>query len=130
VLLFEGSGRVRDILPAVKWLLTLLAAVVLGVGAFVLTLDGRTAPIQYRTLTVELGDPKRVTVTFEVEKDPAASAECQVTATGEAREVVNRLTGIRIPPAAERKTVHKVTVPTDQPATGAAVATCVITGTP
>ena len=112
-----------------KWVLTFLALVVLGVGAFVVTLDSETPPVEYRVLAVELGDPERVVVTFEVEKDPAATAECQVTATGENRDIVNRLSGIRIPPAAQRKTVHKVTVPTDQPATNAAVATCVVTAT-
>jgi hypothetical protein len=113
----------------VKWLLTFLALAVLGVGVWVITLDTETPPVAYRVLTVEVTDPEHVVVTFEVEKDPRATAECQVTAVGEKRDVVNRLSGIVVPPAAERRTVHKVTVPTDQPATSASVATCVITGT-
>ena len=113
-----------------KWLLTVLALALLGVGAYVLTLDSDVPPISYRVLAVELGDPERVVVTFEVEKDPAATAECQVTATGAKRDIVNRLSGIVIPPAAQAKTVHKVTVPTDQEATSAAVASCSITGRP
>lgn len=113
-----------------KWLLTALAVAMLGVGVWIVTLDSDTAPISYRVLAVDLGDPERAVVTFEVDKDPAATAECQVTAVGEKRDIVNRLSGIRIPPAAQRKTVHKVTVPTDQPATSASVATCVLTGRP
>jgi hypothetical protein len=120
----------RDILPGVKWLLITLAALMLGTGAYVLTLDGQTVPVTYRVLNLDLSDPERAVVTFEVDKGPSATAECVVTATGEKRDVVNRLSGIRIPPATRRKTVHKVTVPTDQPATNAAVATCVITDTP
>ena len=112
-----------------KWLLISLAALMLGVGAFVLTLDGQTTPVTYRVLNVERGRPARVVVRIEVDKAPPATAECQVTATGEKRDVDNRLSGIRIPPADVRKTVHKVTVPTDQPATSAAVATCVVTAT-
>ncbi|HEV2891585.1 MAG TPA: DUF4307 domain-containing protein [Frankiaceae bacterium] len=113
-----------------KWLLTVLAVAFLGVGVWIVTWDGNTPPLSYRVLTVELGDPEKVVVTFEVEKDPAATAECQVTAVGAKRDIVNRLSGIRIPPADRRTTVHKVTVPTDQPATSASVATCVLTGTP
>ena len=113
-----------------KWLLTVLAVAFLGVGAWVLTWDSDTTPVSYRVLDVDLRDPSRAIVTFQVEKDPASTAECLVTATGEKRDVVNRLSGIRIPPAAQRTTVHRVTVPTDQQATEAAVATCVITGTP
>lgn len=111
-----------------KYVLALMALVVAAAGVYVVTLDTDTTPVAYRVLMVELGDPEQVVVTFEVDKDPAATAECQVTATGEKRDIVNRLTGIRIPPAAQRKTVHKVTVPTDQPATEAAVAYCVVTG--
>jgi hypothetical protein len=114
----------------VKWVLTVLALAMLGVGVFVVTRDAPVRPITYRVRTVELGDPERVVVTFEVDKDPAATAECQVTATGAKRDVVNRLNGIRIPPSTQRKSVHRVTVPTDQPATNAAVATCVVTSAP
>jgi hypothetical protein len=101
----------------------------LCLGVFVVTRDAAVPPITYRVLTVQLGDPERVVVTFEVDKDPASTAECQVTATGAKRDVVNRLSGIRIPPSGQRKSVHRVTVPTDQPATSAAVATCVVTAT-
>jgi hypothetical protein len=110
----------------VKYVLAFLALVVAGVGVYVVTLDSDVEPVSYRVLTVELGDPRQVVVTFEVDKEPSATAECQVTATGAKRDIVNRLTGITIPPAAQRRTVHKVTVPTDQPATEAAVAYCVV----
>lgn len=113
-----------------KWLLTVLAVAFLGVGVWVLSLDGNAGTVTFRVLAVDLSDPAKAVVTFEVDKDPAATAECQVTAVGEKRDVVNRLSGIRIPPAARRTTVHKVTVPTDQPPTSASVATCVVTGGP
>ena len=38
-----------------KWLLTVLALALLGVGAYVLTLDTDVPPISYRVLAVELG---------------------------------------------------------------------------
>ena len=113
-----------------KWLLTAIAVAFLGVGLWVLTWESDTPPVSYRVLSTDLSDPSRAVVTFEVDKDPAATAECLVTATGEKRDIVNRLSGIRIPPADTRRTVHKVTVPTDQPPTSAAVATCVVTGRP
>ena len=114
-----------------KYVLALLAALFLAVGAYVVFgLPGQQADITYKTLSIELGDPERVRVTFEVTKDPAAEAECQVTATGDDREVVNRLAGIMVPPAAERTTRHTVTVPTDQVATDATVTYCTITRAP
>jgi hypothetical protein len=112
-----------------KYVFTALALVVVAAGAYVvLVLPGRTPPISYRTVSVQVGDPEQVVVTFEVSKEPGASAECQVTATGHDREIVNRLTGIRIPPADTGTTTHTVTVPTDQRADDAAVTYCAITG--
>ena len=67
-------------------------------------------------------------MTFEVTKPAASTAECQVTATGNDNDVVNRLNGIRIPPSGGRTTTHTVVVPTDAPATAAAVASCVLVG--
>ena len=113
-----------------KYALTALAVAVLGVGVWIVFFVAPSTPdIAYRVVSVQLGDPEQVVVTFEVVKDPATEAECQVTATGKKRDIVNRLTGIRIPKAAQRRTVHKVTVPTDQLATDASVAYCTITGT-
>ncbi|MDQ1711369.1 MAG: hypothetical protein QOE45_819 [Frankiaceae bacterium] len=123
----EVPERQRDV---AKYVVIALALIVFGVGLFVVLLPSKTPDISFRTVAVQLGDPKQVVVTFEVTKAPLASAECQVTATGESREIVNRLTGIRIGPSPDqRTTTHTVTVPTDQRATAAAVATCVITRT-
>ena len=118
----------RDV---VKYVLVAAAVLLASVGFYVVfLLRGDPPLIAYRTLAVELGHPERARVTFEVTKDPRAEAECQVTATGDDREIVNRLTGIRIPPAAEATTRHVVTVQTDQPATDATVTYCAITKVP
>ncbi len=113
-----------------KYVVIALAAIVGAVGLTVVFLPRSTPDIAYHVVSVQVGDPTRVVVTFEVEKAPLASAECQVTATGDRRDVVNRLTGIRVGPSpGERVTRHTVTVLTDRPATGAAVAYCAITKT-
>ena len=112
-----------------KWVLGALALLVAATGAYVvLVLPGNTPDLDYRTLSIQLGDPDRVRVTFQVSKDPKAKAECSVTATGKDKEIVNRLIGIPIPPSTERTTTHVVTVETDQPATDAAVTYCALTG--
>jgi hypothetical protein len=117
----------RDI---AKYVVIALAVIVFGIGVAVLTLPGRTPAVSYRVISVELGDPKQVVVTFDVDKAPLATAECEVTATGAKRDIVNRLTGIRIGPSpGQRVTRHQVTVLTQQPATSAAVAQCVVTKT-
>jgi hypothetical protein len=113
-----------------KYVVIALALLVGAVGLAVVLLPHRTPAISYRVISVRLGDPKQVVVTFDVEKAPLARAECQVTATGKDREIVNRLTGIVIGPTPGRRvTRHTVTVPTGQPATAAAVAECVVTKT-
>ena len=122
----DEPGR-RDL---AKYVVIGLAVLVGAVGLTVVLLPHGRDPISYRVISVRLGDPKQVVVTFEVEKAPLASAECQVTATGPNREIVNRLTGIVIGPTpGERVTRHTVTVPTGQPATAASIAECVITKT-
>lgn len=117
---------------AAKYVFAALAVAVLAVGAWVVfVLAADEGPrIEFRTLAVQVGDPERVVVTFEVTKDPALRAECQVTATGDNRDIVNRLTGIRIPAGTQRTTTHTVTVRTDQRATDATVTYCAITGGP
>ena len=113
-----------------KYVVIGLAALVFAIGVVIVLLPDRSPDITYRTLSVELGDPEKVVVTFEVTKAPLASAECQVTATGEKRDIVDRLTGIRIGPTpGERTTRHTVTVPTEQRATAATVTYCAITRT-
>jgi hypothetical protein len=122
----DGKPR-RD--PA-KYVAIAIGVVVAAVGITVTFLPKQAPDISYHVVSVQLGDPAQVLVTFEVEKAPLASAECQVTATGHNREIVNRLTGIRIGPTpGQRASTHTVTVPTDQPATGANVAYCAITKT-
>ena len=114
-----------------KWVFAALALLIAAAGAYVLlVLPGETPAISYRTVAVQLGDPARVRVTFEVTKEPGAQAECQVTAVGDNREIVNRLVGIVVPPAAEPTTRHVVTVETDQPATDATVTYCAVTKSP
>jgi hypothetical protein len=112
-----------------KYVFSALALLVAATGAFVVLVlaDSDPPPISFRTIAVQVGDPERVVVTFEVTKEPAASAECQVTATGEQRDIVNRLTGIRIAPGTGPTSRHTVTVPTDQRATDATVTYCAVT---
>jgi hypothetical protein len=111
----------------VKYVLAAVGVAILAAGVYAIRLPGRGQDVSYRVITIQVGDPSRVTVTFEVSKPPESTAECQVTTTGENNDVVNRLTGIVIPPAAERTTTHTVVVETDAPATSAAVASCVVT---
>jgi hypothetical protein len=121
-----GPGQ-RDV---AKWVAIAVALVLAAVGAYVVLLPTDAPEISYRVIAIQLGDPRQVVVTFDVEKAPLATAECQVTATGEDNDIVNRLTGIVIGPSPGRRvTRHTVTVRTDQPATDAAVATCAITRT-
>jgi hypothetical protein len=113
-----------------KYVVIALAALVFATGLVVVLLPSKTPDIAYHVVAVELGDPKQVVVTFDVEKAPLASAVCEVTATGAKRDIVNRLTGITIGPSpGKRVTRHQVTVLTNQPATSAAVAECVVTRT-
>ena len=112
----------------VKYVLVALGVLLLGVGVAVVLLPNRSQDVSYRVIAIQVGRPDEVTVTFEVTKPPQARVECQVTATGEDNDVVNRLTGITVPPAAEPTTTHTVVVRTDAPATAAAVASCVVVG--
>jgi hypothetical protein len=123
-----AETRERDV---AKYVVIALGVAIAAIGVFVVAfLPSRTPPVSYRVVAVQLGDPHQVVVTFEVDKAPLAEAECTVSATGKDREIVNRLAGIRIPPTpGTRTSTHTVTVPTDQPATAAAVAQCVITRT-
>jgi hypothetical protein len=119
--------RQRDV---AKYVVVALSLLVAGIGVAVVLLPDDRPDITYRTIAVELGAPDEVAVTFDVEKPPLASAECDVTATGADRSIVNRLTGVRIGPSPGRRvTRHTVTVPTQQRATAAAVAQCVLTRT-
>ncbi|HVE98678.1 MAG TPA: DUF4307 domain-containing protein [Mycobacteriales bacterium] len=113
---------------------------VIGIGVVLLAVmsyvvfayDPPRADITWRTLRVEVGDPKQVRVTFEVDKAPLAAAECQVTAFAADHTSAGRLTGIAVGPRSDnaRKTEVTVAVPTPlEPATTASVATCQITRT-
>jgi hypothetical protein len=120
-----GEGTRVDV---VKYVLVALGLAFAGVGTYVVLAQRPTPDISYRVLALQVGNPEQITVTFEVTRPPTATVECQVTATGNDNDVVNRLNGIRIPPSAERTTTHTVVVPTDAPATAAAVASCVVVG--
>src|SRR4051794_15424506 len=79
----DGKPR-RD--PA-KYVAIAIGVVVAAVGVTVTFLPRQAPDISYHVVSVQLGDPAQVFVTFEVEKAPLASAECQVTATGHNREI-------------------------------------------
>ena len=114
-----------------KYVVVALSLAVAAVAVFVVFFNPSDTPaVSYRVLSLQLGDPEQVVVRFEVTKAPLAEAECVLTATGPDREIVNRLSGVRIGPSpGERTTRHTATIPTDQRATDAAIATCTITRT-
>ena len=112
----------------VKYVLAAVGVLLLAAGVTVVLLPHERPDISYRVLAVQVGRPEEITVTFEVSRPPRSVVECQVTATGEDNDVVNRLNGIRIPASDERTSTHTVVVPTDAPATRAAVASCVVVG--
>ena len=121
----DAEEQGRDV---VKYVLVAVGVLLAAVGVTVVLLPRERPEISYRVLAIQVGNPEQVTVTFEVSRPPRSKVECQVTATGEDNDVVNRLNGIRIPPSEERTSTHTVVVPTDAPATAAAVASCVVVG--
>jgi len=119
----------RGLDPVAYAVLAIGAALVVAMLVVLLVVDREGPDIAWRTLEVKVGDPRQVTVTFEVDKPPLSSAECQVTAFDEKRNDAGRLTGILVGPSAERSRTVRMTVlvPTlDKPATTASVATCQI----
>ena len=102
--------------------------VLVGATGLVATFLPRPAPeISWQVIAIQFGDPTQAIVTFDVDKPPLATAECQLTATGSRRDIVNRLDGVVIGATpGKRVSRHRVAVPTDQLATGAAISQCVI----
>ena len=104
-----------------------LGAGLLGVLAWVVFVyDPPPADIAWRLTAYEVGEPERIRVTFEVEKEPSREARCQVAAFDEGGGSAGRLDGIVVPPSAERVTKLTVVVPTEEPAVSAQVAQCVL----
>ncbi|HVE62430.1 MAG TPA: DUF4307 domain-containing protein [Mycobacteriales bacterium] len=92
--------------------------------------DRPRVDLAWRTTQVQVGDPLRVKVTFEVDKPSRTTAECQVAAFDAEGNSAGRLTGIKVGPRTDggRTTRLTVLVPTPlEPAQDAAVATCQIT---
>ena len=120
-------------MKSAKYAVIAIGAMLLMVMSYVVFIyDPPRADISWRTVRVEVGDPKQIRVTFEVEKAPLATAECQVTAFNARRRSAGRLTGIEVGPRSDngRRTEVTVVVPTpEEPATSAGVATCQITRT-
>ena len=119
-------------MKSAKYAVMAIGAALVAVMVYVVFVhDPPTADIAWRTVRVEVGDPRQVRVTFEVDKPPLATAECQVTAFDATKDDAGRLTGIVIPPRADsaRTTRLTVSVPTPvEPAATAGVATCQIVG--
>ena len=113
-----------------KYAVIAIGAVLVALMVFVVFVnDPPRADISWRTVRVEIGDPRQVRVTFEVDKPPLTTAECQVTAFDANKDDAGRLTGIEVPPRRDsaRTTRLTVAVPTPvEPAATAGVATCQI----
>ena len=111
-------------------------AVVLAVGAALLGVlgwilfvyDPPGADISWRLVGYEAGDPDTIRVTFEVEKDPAREARCQVAAFEPDGKSAGRLNNVVIPPSAGRVTRLTVVVPTAERANSAQVSQCLFAG--
>lgn len=119
---------------AAKYAVVAIGVVLTALMVFVVFfLDGGNGTdIAWRTVSVQVGDPKGVTVTFEVDKPPMTTAECQVAAFDADQNDAGRLTKIEVGPSADgtRTTRKTVVVPTPlEPAASAAVATCRLTRT-
>ena len=103
------------------------AAMVAAMVYVLFFLGGSRQDIQWRTVAVEVGQPRQVTVTFEVDKPPLSTAECQVAAFDAERNNAGRLTGISVGPSADGARTTRMTVVVLTPvkqAASAAVATC------
>ncbi|HVF20645.1 MAG TPA: DUF4307 domain-containing protein [Mycobacteriales bacterium] len=116
-----------------KYAVVAIGVVLTALMVFVVFfLDGSRTDIAWRTISVQVGDPKGVTVTFEVDKPPLTTAECQVAAFDAEQNDAGRLTKIEVGPSADgtRTTRKTVVVPTPlEQAASAAVATCRLTRT-
>ncbi len=109
-----------------------IGALLLGAMAYVVFIYRQPVPeVQARLTGIQVGNPRSIRVTLQVEKAPLAEAACQVTAFDADGKSVGRLVDIVIGPRndAQRVTTTEVEVPTEAPASDAAVATCVVTRT-
>jgi hypothetical protein len=117
--------------PVAKYVVVGIGVLVATAGLLATFLPRSRADISYRVIHVDLVRADQVTVTFQVEKAPLATAVCSVAAfndkSGDQRRAW-RLTGVEIGPAPDRRvTTHNVVVPTSSQATGASIAECRIT---
>ena len=110
---------------------------VLGLGGvlvlamlYVVVIRDSSAPrVTGKVVAYQVGDPKQLVVTIEVDKAPLAEAECQI-ATFEANGTsAGRLNRVRVGPRSDngRITRMTVTVPTETAAVRAAVSQCEVT---
>ncbi len=109
-----------------------IGALLLGAMAYVVFVYRQPVPeVQARLTEVQVGNPRSILVTLQVEKAPLAEAACQVTAFDADGKSAGRLVDILIGPRndAQRVTTTQVEVPTEAPASDAAVATCAVTRT-
>ena len=98
-----------------------------AVAALVLRSRSTAEPPQGRVLVVETGSEREIRVTFQVDKDPAATAECDIGAFDEKGSSVGRLIRVPVGPAAPGQRIVSQTVVVATPlgaASQAAVATC------
>jgi len=109
----------------------LLVAAAVGVVAWSLT-SSRRAAVRGHVVLVETGSPTELRVTIDVEKAPATTAECDVSAFDAKGKSVGRLVGVVIGPSQNGERLVRVSVPVPTPlgeGRSAQVATCRVTHT-
>jgi hypothetical protein len=110
-------------------LVAALGAALLATLAWILFwYDPEPADIDWRVTAYEVGEAERIRVTFEVDKEPAREARCQVAAFDAGGGSAGRLGDIVVPASTERVTRLTVVVPTEEKAVSAQVAQCVLVG--
>lgn len=92
----------------------LLGAAAVTVAISVIRSRSPAPAVRGHVVVAEVGRRDEVRVTFDVEKPPLATAECDITAFNQRGSSVGRLVGVTIGPSAdgERLTRATVTVPT------------------
>jgi hypothetical protein len=129
----QDETRQRDIAKIfVVTLGVLLAAAAVAVVVWSVTSSGRAPAVRGHVVIVETGDPKELRVTFDVEKAPLASAECDISAFDARGTSVGRLVGVTVGPNNRNERVMRFTVTVPTPlgeGRSAQVATCRVTRT-
>jgi hypothetical protein len=110
----------------------LLGAAAVAVVIWSVTWSGRAPAVRGHVVVVETGNPRQLRVTFDVEKAPLASAECDISAFDRGGSSVGRLVGVTVGPNNRNERVMRLTVSVPTPlgeGTSAQVATCRVTRT-